>query len=144
MLFSGCRGWPTNTLHGHMRELPLPGFKATALQTRLWKGHFWKTRGPTLISEGTSGGRTALISHWVSITLPFHSVLWPAPQRTVCSAITSHHPSACPGFCFCSPLRQSTGLETLWNKNIVAKCTNIWTGSRICTQKSQIKQIPNN
>lgn len=77
-------------LCGHMRELPLPGFKATALQTWLWTGHFWKTRGLTLISEGTSGSRTALISHWVSITFLFtlssdqHCKGW-----TVCSALLS-------------------------------------------------------
>lgn len=63
---------------------------------------------------------------------PFHSALWPALQRLDCllrSATTSHHPSAFPGFCFCPLLQQSTGLETLWNKNTVAKCNDVWTES---------------
>lgn len=75
---------------GHMRELPLPGFKATALQTQLWKLHFWKSQGPTLISEGTSGSRIALISHRVSVIYLFpvssgqHCKGW-----TVCSTLLS-------------------------------------------------------
>lgn len=77
-------------LCGHMREPLLPGLKATALQMRLWKWHFWKTQGPTLISEGTSGSRFALISHWVSVTFLF---TLPSDQHcegwTVCSTLLS-------------------------------------------------------
>lgn len=72
-------------LGGHVREHPLPGFKATALQTQLWTGQFWKPGSPTLISESTSGSRIALISHWVSITFLFTLF----SDSTVCSALLS-------------------------------------------------------
>lgn len=70
-------------LRGHVRERPLPGFKATALQTQLWTGHFWKISSPTLISEGTSGSRIALISHQVSLNFLFTLF----SDSTVCSAL---------------------------------------------------------
>lgn len=88
-------------------------------------------------SQRALQGAGLLSSHTESITFLFTLF----SDSTVCSALPSFSLSR---LCFCPLLWWSPGLEALWNKYTVAKCTDIGTGSCDCTQNSEIKQIPNN
>lgn len=122
-------------LHGHMREHPLPRIQShstadTAVNRTLLKA--WESHLHLRALQGVG----LLSSHTESL-LPSFSL----SSLSALLALLCYHQM--PSFslsrlCFSLPWL-TPGLETLWNKYTVAKCTDIETGSCDCTQNSWIK-----